>query len=384
LVYLDNNASTPCDPRVIEAMIPFFAQQCGNASALHAAGRVAADAVEAARAHVASLIGAAPREIIFTSGATESNNLSVLGLAGGRSSGRLRIVTTAVEHKSVLGPSERLAAQGFDLVRLPVDSTGLVIANAARDAIDSSVLLVSVQLANNETGTIQAVSDIAALARQAGAVVHCDAAQAVGKIAVDVDALGVDLLSLSAHKMYGPKGVGALYVRGGPRAVGLRATTLGGGQESGLRPGTVNVPGVVGFGRACQLCQESIGHESQRIAGLRDYLESELRARVDGITINGHCAERLPNTSNLTVCGVDAEALIANLRDVAISSGSACASGAPAPSHVLTAMGISSKDAYQTIRVGIGRFTTPEDIDQAVDAISETCARLRALALSGL
>ncbi len=351
LIYLDNNASTPCDPRVVEAMLPYFAERCGNPSAVaHAAGRAAADAVDAARKEVAGLVGAVPKEIVFTSGATESNNLGIFGVANARVGWRSCVVTTSVEHRSVLEPCKVLGKQGLEVHVLPVHESGIVSVDAARRVIDENTLLVSVQLANNETGTIQAVSETAERAHQVGVIVHCDAAQAVGKIPVDVDALGVDLLSLSAHKIYGPKGVGALYVRRRPRATALSPLAFGGGQECGIRPGTLNVAGIVGFGEACRLCRLAPQEESDRIAALRDRIESSLKACFSDVTVNGARNSRLSNTSSLTFHDIDAEALIVNLRDVAVSNGSACNSGAPEPSHVLTAMGIGRDEAHSTIR----------------------------------
>lgn len=377
MIYLDYHATTPCDPQVIQAMLPYFGETFGNPSSVaHSAGRQASDAVDHARAQVATLIQAHPGEIIFTSGATESNNLAIFGLARGTTTTRKRVVTTTIEHKAVLGPCRELEKQGFGVVRLPVDREGRVDLEAAKIAINEDTLFISIQAANNEIGTVQPITEIAQLAHERGAWVHCDAAQAVGKIPVDVEAWQVDLLSISAHKLYGPKGVGALFITGGPNAVPIKPLVIGGGQEREIRPGTLNVPGVVGFGEACALCTELMSEESLRIAGLRDELETMLLGAIDGLKRNGALERRLPGNSNLTFTGLDAEALIVNAPELAISTGSACTSGAPEPSHVLTAIGLSRNDAYSTIRVGVGRFTTKDDINQATSTLISVVERL--------
>jgi len=364
-IYLDYNATTPCDPRVVEKMSPFFTEWYGNpANGLHIQGRRSARAVADAREQIAALIAARPGEVFFTAGATESNNLAILGLARAeRRSTRRRIVTTAVEHKAVLLPCKKLTDDGFDIVVLPVDRNGTVDVEAARSAIDTDTLLVSVQAANNEIGTIQPVAEIAALAHEKGAYVHCDAAQAVGKIPVNVDDLGVDLLSVSAHKLYGPKGIGCLFVRGGTRAIALEPLAYGGGQENGLRSGTTNVPGAVGFGEACAIAQAELVDEMARLAALRDALETALLTEIDGLLINARDADRLPNTSSLTFPGVDADALLLNMPEVMLGTGSACTSGAVEPSHVLTAIGLSRDIARGTVRVSLGRFTDAHSIE---------------------
>ncbi len=289
--YLDYNATTPCDPRVVEKMSPYFTEWYGNpANGLHIQGRRSARAVADAREQIAALLAARPGEVFFTAGATESNNLAILGLArAARRSTRRRIITTAVEHKAVLLPCKKLTDDGFDIVILPVDRNGKVDVEAARIAIDTDTLLVSIQAANNEIGTIQPVAEIAAMAHEKGAYVHCDAAQAVGKIPVNVDDLGVDLLSASAHKLYGPKGIGCLYVRGGTRAIALEPLAYGGGQENGLRSGTTNVPGAVGFGEACAIAQAELVDEMAGLAALRDALETALLAEIDGLLVNARC-----------------------------------------------------------------------------------------------
>lgn len=366
-IYLDYNATTPCDPRVVEKMLPFFSEWYGNpATGLHIQGRRAVRAVDEARQQVATLIGCQPGELIFTGGATESNNLAILGFGrANRHIGRNRIVTSAVEHKAVLLPCRRLQEEGYELIVLPVDGQGSVSIDEAEAAINDQTLLVSVQAANNEVGTLQPIARIAEIAHNRGAVVHCDAAQAAGKIPMDLTSEGwqVDLLSISAHKLYGPKGIGALYVRHGPHTVPITPLQYGGGQEYGLRSGTTNVPGIVGFGEACRICTAEIEHELIRIAFLRDQFERALLADLSGLKINGRNAPRLPNTSSLTFPDIDADVLLLNLPTVMMGTGSACSTGAPEPSHVLLAMGLSRAEASSTVRASLGRYTTPVQIE---------------------
>ena len=371
MIYLDHHATTPCDPRVVEAMLPFFTELHANPSSAHPAGVRAKAAVEHAREQVASLIGAYPAEIVFTSGATESDNLAILGVAQalGSRTGRWRLITTRLEHKAVLEPFRRLEQEGFDVQYLPVHASGRVMLEAAAETITEETLLVSVQAANNEIGTIQPIAELAALARERGAIFHCDAAQAVGKIPLDVDALDVDLLSLSAHKLYGPKGVGALYIRGGVRSLPLSPLWVGGGQEHGLRSGTLNVPGIVGLGAACALCEEEMLEESLHLTGLRDGLEAALMERIPGLRRNGDLNNRLPFSSSLTFPEVDAETLLVNVPELVLSTGSACTSGALEPSYVLEAIGLSREAAYRTLRVGLGRSTNQTELDTAVQIL---------------
>lgn len=382
-IYLDYNATTPVDSRVLAAMLPYFSEVYGNpANGLHRQGRLAARAVDEARQQVAGLLGAQPHEIVFTAGATESNNLAIDGLTrranpSSPTGPRRRIVTTAVEHKAVLEPCRRLGREGWDVVVLPVDRDGVVDLTAAAEAIDDNTLLVSVQAANNEVGTIQPVTAVAALAHTHGALFHCDAAQAVGKVAVDVGALDADLLSASGHKLYGPKGIGLLYVRGGPRRLPLEPVSLGGGQEAGLRAGTSNVPGIVGFGEACSLAKGMLQEEGARQATLRDRLEDMLIEGVPGLVINGRAAARLPNTSSLTFPSTDADALLLNLPDLMLATGSACTTGAVEPSHVLQAMGVSREAAYGTVRVSLGRNTQPDDVVIAIALMQEAWLAFR-------
>lgn len=377
-IYLDNNATTPCDARVLEAMLPFFAQVYGNpANGLHRQGRLAAQHVEDAREWVARLLGALPAEIIFTAGATESNNLAIQGIAKAAARrGRKRIVTSAVEHKSVLLPCQKLVGEGFEVIVLPVDARGIVSLDAAKEAINDATLLVSVQAANNEVGSLQPISAISEIAHQHGALMHCDAAQAAGKIPINTDEWGIDLLSFSAHKLYGPKGVGALYVRGGPGALPLESVYVGGGQERGIRPGTLNVPAIVGFGKACEICLEQVAQETVRLKVLRDNFERELLDKAETIHINGDLECRLPNTSSLTFPGVDADALLLNVPHLMLGTGSACTSRTIEPSHVLQAMGINRQDASSTVRISIGRFTTAEELTIAAESLAEAYHRL--------
>jgi len=379
-IYLDYNATTPCDPGVVEKMLPFFSEWYGNpATGLHLQGRKAARAVDRARQQVAALTGCQPGELIFTGGATESNNLAILGLGrANRHGGRTRIVTSTVEHKAVLLPCQQLREEGYELIVLPVDREGRVLVDEAEAAVNDRTLLVSVQAANNEVGTLQPIARIAEIAHKHGAMIHCDAAQAVGKIPVDLAAetWQVDLLSISAHKLYGPKGVGALYVRNGPHAFPITPLQYGGGQERGLRSGTTNVPGIVGFGEACRICTAALDDERVRIAGLRDQFEQALLASIPGLKINGRGAPRLPNTSSLTFAGIDADALLLNLPEVMMGIGSACSSGALEPSHVLLAMGLSRAEASATVRSSLGRFTSAPQKERATRLVIEALGGL--------
>jgi cysteine desulfurase len=358
-------------------MLPYFTEFFGNpSSSLHQLGRKAADAIERARSQVAELIGAKPGEIVFTSGASESNNLAIFGVAETYSGKRKRIVTTPIEHKAVLEPFRQLTRRGFETVFLPVDSRGRVDLVAAEQMIDDQTLLVSVQAANNEIGTIQPLPEIVALAHRCGALVHCDAAQAVGKIPLDVGSWGVDLLSISAHKLYGPKGIGALYVNQRVRKASTHPQIFGGGQESGLRSGTQNVPGIVGLGEACEIARVSMAEESWRVSRLRDAFESGLRAVIPGIHVNGDLKNRLPGNSSITFPNIEADALILNMPDVALSVGSACNSGAIEPSYVLTSIGLSRELAHATVRIGWGRFNEEDDVTATLARVSEAYSRL--------
>ncbi|RIH90247.1 Cysteine desulfurase IscS [Calidithermus terrae] len=370
-IYLDNNSTTPCDPRVIDAILPFFHLYFGNPSSQHLAGQRAARAIELARTQVERLIGAASGEIIFTGGSTESNNLAILGIARSHSGNRKKIITFKSEHKAILNIGKQLEQEGFKVVLLDVDSKGRIDVDALATNLDECTLLVSAQLANNEVGTIQPLRQIAELAHEYGAIVHTDATQAVGKIPVDVDELDVDLMSISAHKFYGPKGVGALFIRGGPRAIPIAPLGYGGGQEWELRSGTHNVPAIVGFGEAARISAEELEGEMVRIAALRDRLEQLLQSYIPQIEIHGDIQQRLPGTSSLYLPGTDAEALLANVPELMLSTGAACNSGAPEPSYVLLALGLSWQRAYSTLRIGVGRFNTEDEISTAAKLIGE-------------
>jgi cysteine desulfurase len=372
-VYLDNQATTPCDPRVVQAMLPFFTERFGNPHSVeHAMGRDAEEAVEAAREQVAALIGAGVREVVFTSGATESNNIAIKGaarFAAGQGNPRRRIVTVATEHKCVLEAVADLEAEGFEPVVLPVRSDGLLDLDTLRAALAVPTLLASVMAVNNETGVIQDISAIAATAREAGALFHTDAAQAAGKIPLDVAGMGIDLLSISGHKMYGPKGVGALYVRRRPR---VRLTPLfsGGGQERGLRSGSLPAPLLVGFGEACRIAAREMADDNARIAGLRDALLARLSAELPGIEVNGNTTARIAGNLNLTFPVAHATALMAATPDLCVSTGSACSSAEVEPSYVLRALGLDEARARRTLRIGIGRFTSAADIEFAARALA--------------
>ena len=380
-VYLDNQATTRCDPRVVQAMLPYFSEEYGNPhSAEHIMGRTAEAAVETARSRVAALIGAEAREIVFTSGATESNNIAIKGaarFAAGMGDPRRRIVTAATEHKCVLEAVADLAAEGFEPVVLPVGPDGLLDPDTLRAALTTPTLLVSVMTVNNETGTIQDIATLARLAKESGALFHTDAAQATGKIPLDLTRWNVDLASVSGHKLYGPKGVGALFVRRRPR-VRLLPLLSGGGQERGLRSGTLPAPLIVGLGEACRLAGEEMAAESERIAALRDALLTRLRRDIPGIQVNGDPVARIAGNLNLTFPGATAAALMQADPDLCVSTGSACSSAAIEPSYVLRALGLSDGQAERTLRIGIGRFTSAADIDYAALALSAAHATLAA------
>jgi cysteine desulfurase len=377
-IYLDYNATTPVDARVIEAMLPCFGEHFGNpSSAVHRYGWEAARLAEHARETIAAGIGAHPEEIIFTSGATEANNLAIKGAARAPTRRGRQLVTCATEHKAVLDPCRALAAEGVTTTVLKVDAEGLLDPEQVAAALSDETVLVSVMLANNEIGTIQPIAAIAEICHARGALLHCDATQAVGKLPVNAAALGADLLSFTAHKIYGPKGVGALMVRRSRPRVRLAPLCEGGGQEQGLRPGTVNVAGVVGFARALELCLADQEHEARRLAALRDRLEAGILARLEGVTRNGSAEHRLPNTANLAFAGVDGSALLAGLDEIAVASGAACASAEPKPSHVLLALGRPRDLAAASLRFSFGRFSTDGDADVAVAAVVRTVSRLR-------
>ena len=376
-IYMDCHSTTPVDPRGLEAMLPFFTETFGNAaSKSHSFGWKAEEAVEEARERVARLIGATAREIVWTSGATESDNLAVKGAARFHGAKGRHLVTTAIEHKAVLDSLAALAREGFEVTIVPVDGEGIVDPEVVRRAIRPDTVLVSVMHANNEVGTIQPLEEIGRITREKGVLLHTDAVQSLGRIPFDVEALNADLVSLSAHKMYGPKGVGALYVRRRPRAR-LVAQIDGGGHERGYRSGTLNVPGIVGFGRAAELSQAEMATEAPRLLALRERLRRAIQSGMDRVTVNGSLTHRLPGNLNLSFAHVEGEALLIAMRGVAVSSGSACTSASLEPSYVLRAMGVSDELAHSSIRFGIGRFNTEEEVDHVGRLVVEKATRLR-------
>lgn len=379
-IYMDYHATTPVDPRVVEAMEPYFTERFGNpASRQHYFGWVTEEAVNESRSKIARALNAEPREIYFTSGATESNNLAIKGAAEAYSQKGRHIVTCQTEHKSVLDVCKNLAKRGHEVTILTVDEYGLIDVEQLKKAMKESTVLVSIMIANNEIGTIQSVTEIGKLCKEHGVLFHTDATQAVGKMAVDVEAMNIDLLSLSGHKMYGPKGIGALYVRSKNPRVKIIAQLDGGGHERGLRSGTLNVPGIVGLGKALELCVESMGEESERLRRLRDKLEQTLFDNLEDVYVNGHPKYRLPNNLNMSFLYVEENALMMGMKDVAVASGSACSSAEPMPSHVLKSLGISKERQHSAIRFGLGRWTTEEEVNYVAGRVIETVKKLRSL-----
>lgn len=379
-IYLDYHATTPVDPRVVKAMTPCFTERFGNAASRHHAfGWTARDAVAAARRQVAELIGADPREVCFTSGATESDNLAVKGVVNAEARRPLHVVTMTTEHHAVLDPCRRLERDGFEVTYVAPRADGLCDPADVERALRSHTRLVSVMAANNEIGVIQPLARIAELTRPRGIVLHTDAAQAVGKIQIDVAALGVDLLSATAHKLYGPQGIGMLYVRRRRPRLALDPLFDGGGHEQGLRSGTLNVPGIVGFGKAAEICRSELQSEAERVGRLRDRLLAGLTQRLDGVTVNGSTVARLPHNLNVSFAGLEGESLLVGLDDVAVSSGAACTSVNPEPSHVLQAIGVPGDLGRASLRFGLGRWTTAAEIDYAIEKVSSLVHRLREL-----
>ncbi|NOX55931.1 MAG: cysteine desulfurase [Planctomycetes bacterium] len=382
-IYMDHHATTPVDPRVLDAMLPYFTEKFGNAASVnHLYGWEAYDAVEAARGQVASLLNASPREVIFTSGATEANNLALKGVMRASRPGS-HLVTAAAEHRAVLDPARRLQRDGYQVTVLSVDEHGRVDPEQVAAAIRPNTVLVSIMLANNEVGTINPISEIGRVCRAKQVTLHCDAAQAAGRIPIDLQTLPVDLLSLSAHKLYGPKGVGALIVRKGAGRVRIEPLLDGGGHENRLRSGTLPVPLVVGFGRACELAAAALPEEATRLAWLRDRLWTGLSAQLDGIRMNGHPTERLPGNLNVSFEGVQGDALMAQLKGVAVSSGSACTTAEPEPSHVLRAMGLSETLSRASVRFGLGRGNTEQEVDAVIDEVAQAVRKLRRITRFG-
>ena len=379
-IYMDNHATTPLDPRVLEAMLPYFTEKFGNAASRnHSFGWAGEEAVENARQQVASLINATAKEIIFTSGATESDNLMIKGVAEMYREKGNHIITEAIEHKAVLDTCKNLEKHGFEVTYLPVHKDGRVDPEDVRKAIRPTTILISVMYANNEIGAINPIAEIGKIAKERGVIFAVDGVQAVGKIPVDVQKDNIDLLAISAHKLYGPKGVGALYVRRRNPRVQLSAIIDGGGHERGMRSGTLNVPGIVGLGKACELCQQEMAAESVRLRGLRDRLKVGLEAKLDEVFINGSLEHRLPNNLNMSFAYVEGESLLMGINDVAVSSGSACTSATLEPSYVLKALGVGEDLAHTSIRFGLGRFTTEEEVDYVIDKMVQVVTKLREL-----
>ncbi|MCC2670766.1 MAG: IscS subfamily cysteine desulfurase [Armatimonadetes bacterium] len=377
-IYMDNHATTPVDPRVVEAMLPYLREHFGNAaSRSHPFGWAAEQAVDAARMQVAGLTTADHREVIFTSGATESDNLALKGVAEMYREKGNHIITSVVEHKAVLDSAKRLEKWGFQVTYLPVDDLGMVRPEAVAEAITDQTILCSIMFANNEIGTINPIREIGAVCRSRGVLFHCDAVQGFGRVPFDVQAMNVDLASVTGHKIYGPKGVGALYVRRRNPRVRLAPQMDGGGHERGMRSGTLNVPGIVGFGKACEIAAAEMEQENARLCGLRARLHHGITSQLDEVYLNGHPTERLPGNLNVSFAYVEGESLLMGLKDVALSSGSACTSASLEPSYVLKALGVGDDLAHSSIRYGIGRFNTEEEVDFVAQLTVDTVNRLR-------
>jgi cysteine desulfurase len=379
-IYMDNHATTPVDPRVLEAMLPYFTERFGNAASRnHEFGWTAEEAVENARGQIAKLINATAKEIIFTSGATESNNLAIKGVAEMYREKGNHIITQVTEHKAVLDTCKRLEKYGSEVTYLPVEKDGRINLDDLRRAITPKTILITIMYANNEIGVVQPIAEIGKIAKEKGVFFHVDGVQAAGKIPVDVQKDNIDLLSISAHKIYGPKGVGALYVRRRNPRVQLAAIIDGGGHERGMRSGTLNVPGIVGLGKACEICMNEMPEESVKMRALRDRLKEKLFANLDEIYINGSMEHHLPNNLNVSFAYVEGESLLMGINDVAVSSGSACTSATLEPSYVLKALGVGEDLAHTSIRFGLGRFNTAEEVDYVASRVTEVVRRLREL-----
>jgi cysteine desulfurase len=379
-IYFDNHATTQVDPRVVQAMLPYFTEKFGNAASRnHPFGWAGEEAVENARAQVAALIGATPKEIIFTSGATESDNLMIKGVAEMYREKGNHIITQAIEHKAVLDTCKRLEKDGFEVTYLPVGKDGRVNPEDVRKAITPKTILITIMYANNEIGIINPIQEIGKVAKEHGIFFASDAVQAVGKIPVDVQKDNIDLLAISAHKIYGPKGVGALYVRRRNPRVQLAAIIDGGGHERGMRSGTLNVPGIVGLGAACEIAQKEMAEESARLRKLRDRLKAGLEAKLDEVYVNGSLEHRLPNNLNMSFAYVEGESLLMGINDIAVSSGSACTSATLEPSYVLKALGVGEDLAHTSIRFGLGRFNTEEEVDYVTEKMVHVVTKLREL-----
>lgn len=377
-IYMDNHSTTKVDPRVVEEMLPYFTVYFGNAASRnHSFGWDADKAVEAARERLARIINAESREIIFTSGATESNNLALKGVAEMYVEKGNHIITQVTEHRSILDTAKRLEKSGMNVTFLPVGKDGLVDPEDVRKAITDRTVIISIMLVNNEIGVIQPVEEIGKIAKERGVLFHCDATQGVGKIPVNVQSMGIDLLSYTAHKLYGPKGVGALYVRRKNPRVRLSPMMDGGGHERGMRSGTLNVPGIVGFGKACEVAMEVMEQESAMLLNLRERLRKGIMDSLDEVSVNGNLTKRMPGNLNLSFAYVEGESFLMGLREIALSSGSACTSATLEPSYVLQALGVTSELAHSSVRFGLGRFNTEEEVDYVIKRVVETVNRLR-------
>ncbi|MDT3777227.1 IscS subfamily cysteine desulfurase [Nitrospira sp. MA-1] len=377
-IYLDNHSTTPCDPRVLEAMLPYFTEKFGNAASRnHSFGWEAEEAVEVARKQIAHLIHADAKELIFTSGATESDNLALQGVVEMYREKGNHIITGSTEHRAVIDTAKYLEKKGVKVTFLPVDKAGMVSPDDVRNAITDQTILISIMMANNEIGTINPVAAIGKVAKEKGVLFHCDATQGVGKIPVNVQEMGIDLMSFTAHKIYGPKGVGALYVRRKAPRVRLEAMMYGGGHERGMRSGTLPVPLIIGFGKACELCEQEMSSESVRMAKMRDRLQEGIMSKMDEVYLNGHPTERLPNNLNISFAYVEGEALLMGVKEIALSSGSACTSATLEPSYVLRALGVGSDLAHSSIRFGLGRFNTDEEVEYTIDRMIKAVTHLR-------
>jgi cysteine desulfurase len=378
-IFMDNHSTTPMDPRVLETMLPYFVEKFGNsASRNHAFGWEAEEAVENARKQIAHLIHADSKEIVFTSGATESDNLAIKGVVEMYHEKGDHIITSSTEHRAVLDTCKALESKrGVKVTYLPVDKAGMVSPEDVRNAITEKTILITIMMANNEIGTINPIKDIGKVAKEKGVLFHCDATQGVGKIPVDVQDMGIDLMSFSAHKLYGPKGIGALYVRKKAPRVRIAAQMDGGGHERGMRSGTLPVPMIVGFGKAVELCEQEMPTESKRLSAMRDRLQTAITSKLEEVYLNGHPIQRLPNNLNLSFAYVEGESLLMGLKEIALSSGSACTSATLEPSYVLRALGVGSDLAHSSIRFGLGRFNTDEEVDYTAKRIIEVVTKLR-------
>ena len=377
-IYLDNHSTTPCDPRVVEAMLPYFTDKFGNAASRnHSFGWDGEEGVDLARKQIAKIIKADSKEIVFTSGATESDNLALKGVVEMYKEKGDHIITSSTEHRAVIDTAKALEKKGVKVTYLPVDKNGMVSPDDVRNAITDKTILISIMLANNEIGTINPIAEIGKIAKEKGVLFHCDATQGVGKIPVNVQEMGIDLMSFSAHKIYGPKGIGALYVRRKAPRVRLEPMIHGGGHERGMRSGTLPVPLIVGFGKACELCEQEMATETARLIKLRDRLQEGITGAMEEVYLNGHPTERLPGNLNLSFAYVEGEALLMGVKEIALSSGSACTSATLEPSYVLRALGVGSDLAHSSIRFGLGRFTTAEEIEYTIDRMLKAVNHLR-------